>query len=305
MKNPPFPTTSFDLKKYLDDKRQLINQSLLEIIEVHFTDSRLCDAMTYALMAPGKRLRPVLCLAAAETVGDINKDVISAACGIEMLHTYSLIHDDLPAMDNDQMRRGQPTCHIKFDEATAILAGDALLTFAFKIFSSNIKKLPKNNDMWLKVIGNIATAAGHKGMIEGQMLDIAAEGNVLGLDALKEMHHQKTGALIEASVISGAFLGGGSVSEIKQLEIYAKNIGLAFQVVDDILNVEGNPTIMGKATGTDQLRQKSTYPGLLGLAQSKHFASELINNALQALNIFGNKANPILALATYIVERKR
>jgi len=261
--------------------------------------------MTYSLMAPGKRLRPVLCLAAAETVGTIDSNVITAACGIEMIHTYSLIHDDLPAMDNDNMRRGKPTCHIKFDVATAILAGDALLTLAFDIFSSKSLCSSKNRKTWLQVINAISKAAGHRGMIEGQMRDMAAENNFLELDDLKKMHYLKTGALIKASVTTGALLGGASLASIRHLETYASNIGLAFQVVDDILNVEGDPSKMGKATGTDQFRNKSTYPGLLGLAQSKQFASDLVNNALQAIKIFGNKANPLSALATYIIERKR
>jgi geranylgeranyl diphosphate synthase type II len=296
----------FDLIHYLDNKRDLINRFLLQIIDEYFDDSRLCHAMKYSLMAPGKRLRPVLCLAAAETVGKIDSNVITAACGIEMIHTYSLIHDDLPAMDNDDMRRGKPTCHIEFDVATAILAGDALLTLAFEIFSSKSLNSNKNSKIWLQVINTIAKAVGYRGMIEGQMRDIAAEKNNLDLDDLKKMHHLKTGALIEASVTAGALLGGGGsiTSSIRQLEIYASNIGLAFQVIDDILNVEGDPSKTGKASGTDQLRNKSTYPALLGLAQSKQFASELINNALQALTIFGNKANPLSALAKYIIERK-
>lgn len=305
MKNPPSPFKPFDLTKYLDEKRELVNRSLLQIIDEKFTDYRLCDAMTYSLMAPGKRLRPVLCLAAAETVGTIDDDVITAACGIEMIHTYSLIHDDLPAMDNDNMRRGKPTCHIKFDVATAILTGDALLTLAFDIFSSRSLCSRKNRKLWLAVINAVSKAAGHRGMIEGQMRDMAAENNSLELDDLKKMHYLKTGALIEASVTTGALLGGGSMAAIRHLETYASNIGLAFQVVDDILNVEGDPSKMGKATGTDQSRNKSTYPGLLGLTQSRQFASDLVNNALHAIKIFGNKANPLLALATYIIERKR
>ena len=305
MKNPPSSAKPFDLTKYLVEKRDLINRSLLQIIDKNFTDSRLCDAMTYSLMAPGKRLRPVLCLAAAETVGKINSNVITAACGIEMIHTYSLIHDDLPAMDNDNIRRGKPTCHVKFDVATAILAGDALLTLAFDIFSSRSLHPNKKSNIWLQVINEIAQAAGPMGMIEGQMRDIAGENNPLGLDDLKKMHYLKTGALIKASVSTGALLGGGSKASIKHLETYASNIGLAFQVVDDILNVEGDPSKMGKAIGTDQSRNKSTYPALLGLAQSRQFASDLVNNVLQAVKIFGNKANLLLALAKYIIERKR
>jgi geranylgeranyl diphosphate synthase type II len=305
---PPFP---FDLTGYLDQKRHAIDAALLEIITNRFTDTRLCQAMRYSLMASGKRLRPVLCMAAAETGGfvnpDVNPDIVAAACGIEMIHTYSLIHDDLPAMDNDDLRRGNPTCHVEFDEATAIMAGDALLTFAFEIFASAAASSKSRNSAgtWLRVIGNISKAAGYQGMIEGQMRDIAAEGANLSLDDLKTMHRLKTGALIEASVVSGAMLAGANESEIIHLETYARHVGLAFQVVDDILNVEGDAKKMGKATGTDVSRGKSTYPALLGLAQSKVFASDLVNNALQALVIFGNKANSLAALANYVIERKR
>lgn len=308
--NHSVPPSPFDLTAYLDNKRRVIDQALEKIIKTHFGDTRLYQAMQYSLMASGKRLRPVLCMAAAETVGAVNPQVIAAACGIEMIHTYSLIHDDLPAMDNDDLRRGKPTCHVQFDEATAILAGDALLTFAFEIFAS-ASGSPENAGLMLQVMRNISKAAGHKGMIEGQMQDIAAEGRVLDLDALKTLHNLKTGALIEASVVSGALLATGSesnsrsASDIQQLEIYARHIGLAFQVVDDILNVEGDEAEMGKATGTDASRGKSTYPALLGLSQSKAFAAELVNNALQALKIFGNKADSLAALANYIIERKR
>jgi geranylgeranyl diphosphate synthase type II len=224
-----------------------------------------------------------------------------------MIHTYSLIHDDLPAMDNDDLRRGNPTCHVQFDEATAIMAGDALLTFAFEIFASAAaaSESRKNIGTWLQVIHNLSKAAGYQGMIEGQMRDIAAEGSDLSLDDLKTMHQLKTGALIEASVVSGAMLAGGSASEIRHLETYARHVGLAFQVVDDILNVEGDTKKMGKATGTDVSRGKSTYPALLGLAESKVFANDLVNNALQALVIFGNKADSLGALANYVIERKR
>ena len=294
----------FDLTDFLNDKRHVIDRALEKIIKSHFSDTRLTQAMRYSLMASGKRLRPVLCMAAAETVGQVNSDVIAAACGIEMIHTYSLIHDDLPAMDNDRLRRGKPTCHVQFDEATAILAGDALLTFAFEIFAS-ASVLPANAGIWLAVIQNISKAAGHKGMVEGQMQDIAAEGRMMTLDDLKTMHGLKTGALIEASVVSGALLAGGSASDIRQLEIYARHTGLAFQVVDDILNVEGDAIKMGKATGTDASRCKSTYPALLGLSQSKAFAAELVNNALHALEIFGNKADSLAAMANYVIERKR
>lgn len=296
---------NYDLTQYLNHKRGMVSQALNDMIQAHFSDSRLASAMQYSLMASGKRIRPVLCMAAAETVGEITPDVIQTACAIEMIHTYSLIHDDLPAMDNDDLRRGKPTCHIKYDEATAILAGDALLTLAFEILSGPAT-LPGNNAVnQLQVINLISKAAGHKGMIEGQMRDMEAENAVITVDALKKIHYLKTGALIDASIVAGALLAGADARSIEQLKIYADNIGLAFQVADDILNVEGDAARMGKATGTDASRNKATYPGLLGMEKSRQFAADLINNALHALEIFGNKANSLAAIAAYIIERKR
>lgn len=256
-------------------------------------------------MSSGKRLRPILCISAAEAVGGHSHDTMHAACALEMIHTYSLIHDDLPAMDNDLLRRGRPTCHVTFDEATAILAGDALLTLSFEILSSIALSQKLDPLKQLEVIHLIATAAGHKGMIGGQMKDIAAEGRLIDLEELQKMHLLKTGALIEASVISGAILGNGTGDQITKLRFYAKNIGLAFQVADDILNIEGNPDVMGKNIGTDQARGKSTYPSILGMEKSKEFAEKMVNDALKELEFFDNKAEPLRSIARYIIERKR
>ncbi len=298
--NSPF-TIMFDLKSYFTEKNKQINAALDEILKED--SSRIAEAMKYSLMAGGKRIRPVLCMAAAEAVRGNPKDVLPAACAIEMIHTYSLIHDDLPAMDDDELRRGKPTCHVAYDEATAILAGDALLTLAFQILSS--VRAEGHSRQWLHIAGIIAHAAGYRGMIEGQMRDIASEGTLPDLNALEDMHALKTGALIQASVKSGAILGGGSRTQIEHLEVYAKNTGLAFQVADDILNVEGNQEIMGKAVGTDKTRKKSTYPSVMGIEKSKAFAGNLINNALQSLDIFGTESDPLRAVAMYIIERKR
>ncbi|MDY6793357.1 MAG: farnesyl diphosphate synthase [Thermodesulfobacteriota bacterium] len=295
----------FDLVSYLAQRQKLINGSLVKIIEGIQCHPRLLSALNYSLMADGKRLRPILCLAACEAIGDTYEPALTAACALEMIHTYSLIHDDLPAMDDDQLRRGKQTCHIKYDEATAILAGDALLTLAFQILSSPVNIKEDQDSVWLKVIHLIAGASGYKGMIDGQMKDIMSEGTLLSLDDLEDMHALKTGALIEASICAGAVLGHGSPEQIKQLKIYAKKIGLAFQVTDDILNVEGNPDVMGKAVGTDKNRHKSTYPLIMGLKESKIFATNLINNALKAIEIFDNKADPLRAIATYIFTRKK
>jgi geranylgeranyl diphosphate synthase type II len=295
----------FNLNAYLADKIERINASLESILKTSEPPDRLLEAMTYSLMAGGKRFRSVLCVAAAEAVGGKLEDVLPAACALEMVHTYSLIHDDLPAMDDDAMRRGQPTCHKAFDEATAILAGDALLTLAFQTLSSVESDNEQQALKWLRVIQLVSQAAGYCGMIQGQMLDIGSEGSRLTLNELKSMHRLKTGALIEASLRCGAELVGVNTSQIQQLESYARHIGLAFQVTDDILNVEGDPAIMGKAVGTDKLRHKSTYPSLLGLEESKTFAANLIENALQALESFDQKAEPLRVIARYIADRKR
>jgi len=295
----------FDLNAYLSRHNKRINAALEALLKASDKTDRILEAMTYSLMAGGKRIRPVLCLAAAEAAGGDIEDALPAACALEMIHTYSLIHDDLPALDDDALRRGKPTCHMAFDEATAILAGDALLTLAFQTLSSIELHEVEQATKWLRVIQLISRASGYCGMIQGQMLDITSEGEHLTLAELKSMHRLKTGALIEASISSGAILGSINSSRISKLESYAQNIGLAFQVTDDILNVEGDPEIMGKAVGTDRLRRKSTYPSLLGLEESKDFASRLVEAALQALESFDQKAEPLRAIAKYIIERKK
>lgn len=300
-----YQESDFDLTNYLNDKKELINSELDKIFRNIASSRHIVKAMKYSLMAGGKRIRPILCLAATEAVGGNLESALPAACALEMIHTYSLIHDDLPAMDDDVLRRGKPTCHVAFDEATAILAGDALLTLAFQILSSPVKIKESEALIWLNVIHVISIAAGFKGMIDGQMKDIISEGTSLSLDDLENMHALKTGALIEASIFSGAILGNGSQEQIKKLGIYAKNIGLAFQITDDILNVEGNPAVMGKAVGTDKNRKKSTYPLIMGLNESKIFATNIINNALKAIELFDNKADPLRAVARYILKRKK
>ncbi len=295
----------FDLNAYFTEHNKRINRALESLLDTADEADRILEAMTYSLLAGGKRIRPVLCLAATEAAGADPEDAMPAACALEMIHTYSLIHDDLPAMDDDAMRRGKSTCHTAFDEATAILAGDALLTLAFQTLSSIELRKVEQAAKWLGVIQLISYAAGYCGMIQGQMLDMASEGKQLTLADLKSMHRLKTGALIEASLSSGAVLGGLNSTRISMLKSYAQNIGLAFQVTDDILNVEGDPEIMGKAVGTDKLRNKATYPSLLGLKESKDFAGQLVENALQALESFDQKAVPLRAIAKYILERKK
>lgn len=289
----------FDLRAYLDEKRQKINTAAERYIKDR---RRIMQSMRYCLMADGKRIRPILCIAGAEAVGGKETDVMPVACALEMIHTYSLIHDDLPGMDDDHLRRGKATCHIAFDEATAILAGDALLTLAFEVLSSAQAREPER---LLNVIKIIAAAAGCNGMIEGQMRDIASEGVVLSIEELEHLHKLKTGALIEASVLSGAMLIGTDNNELEQLRAYGGYIGLAFQIADDILNIEGDPEVLGKAVGSDERRKKSTYPSVMGLDNSKKFAKELISKALETLSGFDRQAEPLRAIAKYIIERKR
>jgi len=295
-----------NLKHYLKTQREGIDAALQRYIDRKCPSRHLHEPVQYALMAGGKRLRPVLCLAAADAVGGRMADAMPAACALEMIHTYSLIHDDLPAMDDDDLRRGQATCHIRFDEASAILCGDTLLNLAFEVLGEAGLAAPAEHArVWLKVIDAIGHAAGCNGMIEGQARDIANEGIPLGREDLQAMHELKTGALIRASVRSGSIIGRAAEDQVQRLDTYAKNIGLAFQVVDDMLNITGDPEKMGKAVGTDARRQKNTYPALMGLEASRRFAVDLIDSALQALSIFDTKADPLREIARYILARNR
>lgn len=295
----------FELPPYLDLRRRQVDAALAHIFEGLGDPGRLIDAMRYSLAAGGKRIRPVLCMAACEAIGGKPEAVLEPACALELIHTYSLIHDDLPAMDDDALRRGQPTCHVAFDEATAILAGDALLTLAFQVLAQPGADNQPAPEKRTAAIARIARAAGCRGMIEGQMRDIAAEGRPLALDRLAELHGLKTGALITAAVGSGALWGGGDEDQVRVLEDYGAKIGLAFQVTDDNLNVEGDPAELGKAVGTDAARNKTTYPALLGLVRSKTLALDLVAEGLQTIAGFDTKADPLRAIARYIVTRRR
>jgi geranylgeranyl diphosphate synthase type II len=292
----------FDLSVYLARNNDRLDRALVNYLASSGSGSRLAEAMRYSLMAGGKRLRPHLCLAATEAVRGNLETALPAACALEMIHTYSLIHDDLPAMDDDELRRGKPTCHVAFDEATAILAGDALLTLAFHVLASMPAVLPER---CLAVIRIIAAAAGPGGMVEGQMLDMASEGRRLTPEELKNLHTLKTGAMIEAALVCGAVVAGGSRTQIDAVREYGKAIGLAFQVVDDILNVEGDPAVMGKAAGTDRVHRKNSYPDLWGLEKSKEFAQNLIQMAIQAIADFDAGADALRALAHYVVDRQK
>ncbi len=302
-----------ELKKYLKPRQELVNRYLEEQVPKASSPAPiLYEAMNYSLSAGGKRLRPILVLAAWEACkGDkvaINNGlpkypeaVVAAACALEMIHTYSLIHDDLPAMDDDDLRRGVPTNHKKFGEATAILAGDALLTEAFAALAT----VPTDDsDVMLRVIGQIARASGAQGMAGGQVLDLQAEGKTIEPEALEHLHRHKTGCLLHVSCIAGGELAGANKEQRQALDTYGKNIGLAFQIADDILDVEGGTEELGKTAGADAVHNKNTYPSLLGLDQSKHLAEALIETAVSSLEPLGGSSAALAAIATYIIARK-
>lgn len=263
----------------------------------------LMEAMRYSVFAGGKRLRPILLLAATEAVGGDLDAVLPAASALEYIHTYSMIHDDLPAMDDDDYRRGKLTSHKVYGEAMAVLAGDALLTHAFEVMSgpSLAEHFPAT--LLQQASHRLARAAGSFGMIGGQVMDMQSEGQRVPLETLEYIHRHKTAALIAASVTMGGILGGGTAAQVEALEHYGQDIGWAFQIADDILDVEGDATLLGKQVGRDAQQEKVTYPALLGLEASKHRASELMQRGLQAIADFGHQAEPLRQLAPYVILR--
>lgn len=293
-----------NVKTYLASKQKRVESELDRLLTIDDCPP-IVKAMRYSLLGGGKRIRPILCLAAAAAVGGDEDDVMSAACALEMVHTYSLIHDDLPGMDDDRLRRGRATCHVQFNEATAILAGDGLLTLAFEVLAKEGLKQNGGAAKWLVVIQKLSAASGFNGMIEGQMRDMAFEGKRLSVEQLESMHMLKTGRMIEAALSIGAHLGNGSEKQQTDLAEFGRKIGLAFQVADDLLNVHGDPRNMGKAVGTDLIRGKNTYCTLLGLAESKRFANTLVEQALHTIASFDNKADPLRGIARYIIDRNR
>ena len=265
----------------------------------------LHEAMRYTVMDGGKRIRPTLVYAAGQATGATPESLDRAACAIELIHAYSLIHDDLPAMDDDDLRRGKPSCHRAFGEATAILAGDALQSLAFQVLASDAGNGISESTR-LRMIKTLALAAGSRGMAGGQTIDLAATGQQLNIAELEDMHIHKTGALIRASVVLGALCSNAPAqTDIEKLDHYAKCIGLAFQIRDDILDVEGEATTLGKNPGMDQRLEKSTYPSIIGLQAARQRTTELHTEALESLAGFDKSADPLRRLSVYIIERER
>jgi geranylgeranyl diphosphate synthase, type II len=293
-----------ELKEYLKARCQVVDEALERFLpQGSELPASLHGSMRYSVFAGGKRVRPILMLAACEAVGGTIAAALPAACAMEMIHTYSLIHDDLPAMDDDDFRRGNPTNHKVYGEATAILAGDALLTEAFILLATASNGA--DPAARLQVIHEIAAASGSRGMVGGQVVDMESEGkDEIDLATLSYIHTHKTGALIRASVRAGAILGGADADSLKALTRFGEAIGLAFQIADDILDVEGTTEELGKDAGSDEARGKATYPALVGLEASKARAAELVQMSLDALSRFDERAEPLRAIASYIVKRK-
>ena len=296
---------STTIKQYLDERKTLVDKALQKFMpKPSGLASDVIRAMNYSLFAGGKRIRPILCIAGAEAVGGSVDNVEPVACAIELIHTYSLIHDDLPVMDNDDLRRGKPTNHKVFGEAVAVLAGDGLLTLAFKLMAGYGAEKDVKKKALLRIIDLIASAAGYKGMVGGQVVDITYEGKEPDAAVVEYIHRHKTAALIAASVTAGTILAGGTTDEEKSINRYGQQIGLAFQIADDILNIEGDRKVIGKGIGSDKKKGKITYPSVFGTAESKTIQKELITNAIDSLKRFDTRAEPLRSLARYIIERK-
>jgi geranylgeranyl diphosphate synthase, type II len=303
VKAPDLAPPAFDIERYLKERVEFVERALeLKVGGHDGPGAQLLEAMRYSLLAGGKRLRPILAIAACEAVGGDPADALGLACALEMIHTYSLIHDDLPCMDDDDLRRGRPTNHKVYGDAIATLAGDALLTDAFRVLArSATDRLPAA--VVLQTVAELADAAGSAGMVIGQAIDIASEGKATDLPTLEYLHARKTGALFLAAVRGGAILGGADSAQLAALTEYGRALGLAFQVIDDILDVEASAEQLGKRTHKDDAHGKATYPGLMGVERSRAFAHELIRQAAAALASFDNRADPLRLLASFVVER--
>lgn len=295
-----------DIKTYLNKQKQVVEDGLSKyMLGANGPFSHHIEAMRYSLFAGGKRVRPILCLAAAQAISSTvqqTQGLLPVACALECIHTYSLIHDDLPAMDNDELRRGKPTNHMLYGDGQAVLAGDSLLTWAFDLIT-NRDYNTLTAEQRLDIVQVVARAAGPLGMVGGQSLDIACENTEFPFSTLQTIHKSKTGALITCSVETGAIGAGGSPDEVAALVNYGEHIGLAFQIVDDLLNVTSTTEQLGKAAGSDASLGKATYPAFFGVDQTRHKAKDAVEKALHALQNFDAKADPLRALAEYIYTR--
>jgi geranylgeranyl diphosphate synthase type II len=293
---------AFDLDSYLSARRALVETALEEHLRrAGDAPKTLAEAMHYSLMAGGKRLRPILALAASEAVGGKSEDAIDAACAVEMIHTYSLIHDDLPAMDDDDFRRGRPTSHKKFGEAIAILAGDALCAEAFRVAAQN----RKGREVEVaEVVYELGRAAGAIGMVGGQVIDIEATGKKVDMATLEQLHRAKTGELLLVSIRAGARMGRASHEDIERLSIYGRALGLAFQIIDDVLDATADLATLGKDPGSDREAGKTTFIDLLGADGARTRAQQVMNEGLAALAPLGTRAEALVALAKYTLDRK-
>ena len=291
------------MKELWKKRQELVERALQEeLANTAILDEKLRESMAYSLMAGGKRLRPILLMAAADAVGVDGTRFLPVACALEMIHTYSLIHDDLPAMDNDELRRGKPTNHVVYGEGIAILAGDALLTLAFTVILRQ-KAVPA--EALLRVVDEISRAAGAEGMVGGQVLDLEAENRQISMEELRRVHTGKTGALFRAALRSGAILAGASEEQLSALTAYADHFGLAFQITDDILDVIGNAEEIGKPVGSDEKNHKSTYVTLTSLEMAQELARRTVAEAEAALSVFGQEATFLRELVAYLVNRKQ
>ncbi len=297
---------NFDIETYLNERRNFVNSYLEELYEKQPNSTQsLLKSILYSLTSGGKRLRPILCMASCELFSGEYKKAIGVASAIEMVHTYSLIHDDLPSMDDDNVRRGKPSNHIKFGESTAILAGDALLADAFSLINNELQFQGFNPELSLKIISVLSNAIGSKGMVLGQAMDLYFEGkNEVNIETLSKIHYLKTGALIEASILIGGYIGDADNNEIETLRKFSRKIGLSFQISDDILDITGSESF-GKNTGSDAKKNKKTFASVLGIESSHDLVQSLTEEALGELSDLKKEFNPLHGIAIYLSERAK
>jgi geranylgeranyl diphosphate synthase type II len=293
------------IETYLDERRILVDKALEKTMpQPSGLAGEVVTSMNYSLFAGGKRLRPILCIAGAEALGGSVDAVLPVACTLELIHTYSLIHDDLPALDDDAFRRGKPTNHKVFGEAVAILAGDGLLTLAFNLLVRHGLNADMDKTLLLRAIELISHAAGYQGMVGGQTVDIAYEEKEPDPAVVEYIHRHKTGSLIAAAVTAGAILAGADKDQERSINRYGQHVGLAFQIADDVLNVEGDRDMMGKGIGSDKARGKMTYPSVFGIPESKRTQGQLVDSAIDSLKEFDERADPLRGIARFIIKRK-